>query len=74
MEELVKLVAAKTGLSEDVARTAVNTVIGFLKGKLPPAVAGQIDGILGGQQAAGHDAGGVLKGVGDALKNPFGKK
>ena len=74
MDELVKLVASKTGLSEDIARTAVTTVIGYLKGKLPPAMAGQIDGILGGQQAAGSDMGGVMKGVGDALKNPFDKK
>ena len=35
MDELVKLVSQKTGLSEQMAKTAVETVIGFLKDKLP---------------------------------------
>jgi len=56
MEELVKLVVAKTGISEEQARGAVNTVVGFLKEKLPAPIAGQIDGVLSGS------------GVGDALK------
>jgi hypothetical protein len=56
MEELVKLVSQKTGLSEDMAQTAVETVIGFLKDKLPAPIAGQIDNILEGggiEQALG---------------------
>jgi hypothetical protein len=56
MEELIKLVSQKTGLSEDMARTAVETVIGFLKQKLPAPIAGQIDSILEGgglEQALG---------------------
>lgn len=65
MDELVKLVVAKTGISEEQARGAVATVIKFLKDKLPAPVAGQIDGILGG---AG--VGGALKGQGGL----FGKK
>jgi uncharacterized protein (DUF2267 family) len=48
MDELVKQVAAKTGISEDQARTAVTTVLGFLKDKLPAPIAGQIEGALGG--------------------------
>jgi hypothetical protein len=54
MEELIKQVTAKTGISEDQARTAVNTVIGFLKDKLPAPIAGQLDNVVsGGTTAAG---------------------
>ena len=56
MEEIVKLVIQKTGISEEQARGAVTTVINFLKQKLPAPIAGQIDGVLSGS------------GVGDALK------
>ncbi|HEX6729917.1 MAG TPA: hypothetical protein VF074_07890 [Pyrinomonadaceae bacterium] len=47
MEELIKQVTSKTGISEDQARTAVTTVLGFLKNKLPEPIAGQIDNALG---------------------------
>lgn len=52
MDELVKLVAQKTGISPDQARAAVTTVIGFLKQRLPAPIAGQIDGILNGNGAS----------------------
>jgi len=57
MDELIKQVTAKTGISEEQARTAVTTVIGFLKNKLPAPIAGQLDGVLGGE---GSSAGGEL--------------
>ncbi|MCU0494014.1 MAG: DUF2267 domain-containing protein [Chloroflexaceae bacterium] len=47
MEQLVQLVQQKTGMSAEQAQTAVTTVIGFLKEKLPAPVAGQIDGVMG---------------------------
>ena len=43
MEELVKRVSEKTGLSEDKAKTAIDTVVGFLKERLPGPIAGQVD-------------------------------
>ena len=52
MDELVKLVAKKTGLAPDMAKVAVETVVGFLKQKLPAPVASQIDGLLGGSAPA----------------------
>ncbi len=52
MDELVKLVSQKTGLPPDQAKVAVETVIGFLKQKLPAPVASQIDGVLGGSAPA----------------------
>ncbi len=62
MDELVKLVANKAGISEDAARTAVNTVLGFLKQKLPAPVAAQIDGLLSGRGVS-PDALGALGGL-----------
>ena len=46
MNELIKLVSQKTGLPEDKAKVAVETVINFLKSKLPPTISGQLDAIL----------------------------
>ena len=66
MDELVKLVAEKTGLPEATARTAVEAVIGFLKDKLPPPIAGQIDTVLGGT-GAGPDLGDLAQGLGGLL-------
>ncbi len=63
MDELVKLVAQKTGLSEEMARTAVDTVIGFLKDKLPEPIAAQIDAVLGSAGTA-SGAADLVKGLG----------
>jgi hypothetical protein len=63
MEELINMVAQRTGLSPDKARTAVDTVVGFLKNKLPAPLAGQIDNALAGGGS----------GIGDAAKNLGGK-
>ena len=48
MDELIKLVSQKTGIPEATARTAVETVIGFLKDKLPEPLAGQLENLLEG--------------------------
>ncbi len=53
MDEVVKLVVQKTGISEDQARQAVTVVVNFLKGKLPGPIAAQLDGVLNNQGAAG---------------------
>jgi len=52
MDELVKLVSEKTGLSEEMAETAVNLVLDYVKKKLPAPVAAQVDAILGADSAA----------------------
>lgn len=69
MDELIKRITEKTGISEEQARSAVNTVSGFLKEKLPSPIAGQVDNVLSG-------AGGVSNTLGDAaskLGGIFGK-
>ena len=72
MEELIKQVAQRTGISEAQAQTAVITVLGFLKGRLPEPIAGQLDSFLGGGGGAdpgglGGAAGSVLGGLGGML-------
>jgi uncharacterized protein (DUF2267 family) len=64
MDELVKLVAQKTGISEQQARTAVQTVVDFIKSKLPAAMGSQIDAILSGSAASdlGKQLGGLFGG------------
>ena len=49
MDELVKMVTQKTGISEDQAKQAIATVVEFLKQKLPAPIASQIDNVLGGK-------------------------
>ncbi len=66
MDELVNLVAQKTGLSKDMAKVAVETVVGYLKAKLPAPLAAQIDGALSGSGTAAH-AEQIAKGLGGML-------
>jgi hypothetical protein len=42
-DELVQMVAQKTGLSEDRARSAAEAVMSYLKQRLPASVAQQLD-------------------------------
>jgi len=63
MDELVKLVAQKTGMPQDKAKVAVDTVINFLKKKLPPTIAGQLDTIMAG----GKTPDDLMKGLGGLL-------
>lgn len=64
MDELVKVVSEKTGLSEEMSRKAAETVISFLKDKLPAPIAGQIDNVLSDASAGGlEDLAGGLGGM-----------
>jgi len=64
MEQLVKLVQEKTGLSEEMARMAVETVIGYLKTKMPAPMSGQIDALLQDGEGSADVSGAVAKGIG----------
>lgn len=65
MNELVQLVAQKTGLAEDKAQMAVVTVLSFLKERLPSPLAGQLDSFL---VSSGNPAQDLGSGLGD-LRN-----
>ncbi len=68
MDELISMVSEKAGITTEQAKTAVTTVLDYLKSKLPAPVASQLDSLLGG---AGSIAGGaadmVKGGVGGAV-------
>lgn len=65
LNDLIKQVSEKVGISEDQARSAVTMVIDAVKTKLPEPVAGQLDGLLSGNAAAGllNQASGALGGL-----------
>ena len=63
MDDLIKLVTKKAGISEGQAKAAVETVLGFLKERLPGPIAGQIDTVLGGGGGLGQ-AGDIAGAVG----------
>lgn len=72
MNEIIQRLIERTGLPEDKAATAVDTVIGFLKEKLPGPMAAQLDSVIGGD--AGSGMGDKLGGMGSNLGGMFGRK
>jgi uncharacterized protein (DUF2267 family) len=63
MDELVRMVSQKVGISEAQASQAVETVVSFLKDKLPPPIAGQVDAALRGDLSGLDDIAGGLGGL-----------
>ena len=82
MNELVQLVQQKTGLSQDMAQKVVDTVVGFIKTKLPAPMASGLDELMGGTgadaaaAAAGGtaDDGGLMGKAGSIVSGLFNKK
>ncbi len=48
MDELVKQISQRTGISEEQAKQAIAQVLDFLKQRLPAPVAQQIDSVMSG--------------------------
>ena len=65
MTELVKLITEKTGITEEKAKEAAETVVTFLKARLPGPLATQLDNIVNGAKAANKlaDAAKGLRGM-----------
>ena len=66
--EVSELVAKKVGIPKDKAQQAVDVVLKFLKEKLPPTVAGQLNAVLDGNVDLSDgvgldDAAGLLGGL-----------
>ena len=68
MEQLIKLVSEKTGISTEQAATAVNTVIGFIKDKLPAGMQSQVESLI-----SGGGAGDFVSGLKEKAGNLFNK-
>ncbi len=64
MNELIKNIAGKTGISDDQAQQAVNAVLAFLKDKLPAPVSAQLDSLL---DQGGDSAADIAKSLGSKL-------
>jgi uncharacterized protein (DUF2267 family) len=65
MDDLIQQVTKKTGISEKQARQAVETVMGFLKDKLPAPIAQQVEAVLSGGDIP--DVGEIGKSLGGLL-------
>ncbi|HIE57363.1 MAG TPA: hypothetical protein EYP88_03910 [Anaerolineales bacterium] len=52
MDELVKMVADKTGISNEQARMAVDIVVDFIKQKMPGSTGEQLAALLEGGNPA----------------------
>lgn len=67
MDELIGQVAQRAGIDQTQARTAVDSVLEFLKQRLPAPIAGQVEGALSGGGDIGAQAGGLASGLGGML-------
>ena len=75
MEELINRVAEKAGISQEQARSAVQTVADFLKEKVPAPYSSYIDNFMSGGGAAGGAAeGGGLGNIAGGLSGMMGNK
>ena len=68
IDELINEVSAKTGISQDQARIAVEAVLGVLKNRLPPPLASGLESVVGGTASAHAESGsGETSGEGGGL-------
>ena len=65
MNELIEQLKSRVGLDDSKAQSAAETVINFLKQRLPEPVASQLDSAI---------QGGGIAGVSEKLGGIFGKK
>ena len=64
MEELIKRVSEKAGISEEQARSAVETVAEYLKERVPAPYSSYIDSFMsGGSGGMGGGLSGILGGM-----------
>lgn len=64
------MVSEKTGISDAQAKLAVDTVVSFLKDKMPAGVGGQVESFIKGGSGSMVDMAGGLK---DKVGGLFGK-
>lgn len=70
MDQIVAMIVEKTGMSEEMARTAATVVLNFIKQRLPESVQPMLDQIVSTGKAP-ESVGDVL---GGALGGLFGGK
>jgi hypothetical protein len=72
VDELIAQITQRTGISEQQARSAAETMIEFLEQKLPAPIAGQIRGLITSEHA--DSAVQHVQGMLGNLGGMFGKK
>lgn len=72
MDELISKITARTGLQPEQAKGAAEAVLEFLKARLPPSIAGNLDSIVSGG-ATTEAGGGMLGNAAAKLGSMFGK-
>lgn len=73
MDEMVKQIAARTGLPEDKALDAARAAVEFLDGRLPPPVGGSLTSMLSGEGGGALGGLGGLGGAAEKLGGMFGR-
>jgi uncharacterized protein (DUF2267 family) len=71
MDALVKIITDKTGISQQQATTAVQTVVSFLKEKMPAGLGNQVEAFLKGGNAG--TSGSAADNIKDTLGGMFGR-
>lgn len=73
MDELIRKVSERAGISGEQAKSAVTAVIDFVKDKVP-AIGQHLQGLLGGGTTGGGEGGGgnPFGGLADKLGGMFG--
>jgi uncharacterized protein (DUF2267 family) len=78
MDELIKLVSEKANISAEQAKQAVESVLAFIKDKLPGPIGDQVTNLLSGAGGLMGQAGGAMGDVvgkaGETLGGLFGGK
>lgn len=65
MDELVNQITQRTGISQNQAQQAVQVTVNFLKQRLPPQIASQVENFISGQ--GGKGMGGMMGQSGQTL-------
>jgi hypothetical protein len=69
MDSIIKMIAEKAGISEAQAKTALTTLMGFLKDKMPGGIGAQVESFI---QGGGGSAGDMMGGLKDKVGGMFG--
>ncbi len=71
MEKLIQLVSEKTGIDAGQAKTAVTTVLNFLKDKVPAPIASQIDNVVSSESTEAGEGSSSVSDIANKLGGMF---
>lgn len=74
MDELVRQIVTRTGVSEAQARQAVDIVLNFAQSRLPAPIASQLGSIIGSDSAADSNTAGDVQDQMKKLGGLFGNR